>query len=128
MHKEEPSTRFRSTFRRLPKITFEEDQGFVLSYAPIHLSMLIVYLESEFEQIEVSKWRRRFDIYASRDPEKAAVGGHRKSYTIVTRSSDDTLGKTLVARLYYSQLGLAADVQRVISSKHRTLYIGPIPG
>ncbi|MCJ1267520.1 hypothetical protein MMC22_007405 [Lobaria immixta] len=82
---------------------------------------------SEFEQIEVSKWRRRFDIYASKDLEKASVEGHRGPYTIVTRSSDDTGGKIFLTRLYYSQLGLTADVQRVISSKHRILYIGQMP-
>lgn len=81
---------------------------------------------SEFEQIEVSKWRRRFDIYASKNLEKPSLEGRREPYTIVTRSSDDTGGKVFLTRLYYSQLGLTADVQRVISSKHRILYIGPL--
>lgn len=89
--------------------------------------MLIIHVASEFEQIEVSRWRRRFDIYASKDLEKASLEGHGDPYTIVTRSSDDTEGKIFLTRLYYSRLGLKADVQRVISSKHRTLYIGPMP-
>ncbi|MCJ1465972.1 hypothetical protein MMC07_004591 [Pseudocyphellaria aurata] len=85
---------------------------------------------SEFEKVEVSKWRRRFDIYGLKSfetPEKASVEGHREHYTIVTRSSDKTEGKVFLTRLYFSQLGLKADFQRVISSKHRILYIGPMP-
>lgn len=116
----------RSRLRRLPKISFKEDRWFALVLRS-HNSLLIVVLASKFEQIEVSKWRRRFDIYASKDLEKASVEGHRGPYTIVTRSSDDTGGKIFLTRLYYSQLGLTADVQRVISSKHRILYIGHMP-
>ncbi|MCJ1465971.1 hypothetical protein MMC07_004590 [Pseudocyphellaria aurata] len=85
---------------------------------------------SDFEQIEVPKWRRRFDIYVSESLEtlkKAPVEGPRANYTIITRSSDDTEGKTFLARLNFSQLGLKADVQRALSSKHRALYIGPMP-
>lgn len=82
----------------------------------------------EFEKIEVSKWRRRFDIYASSSSSTTfSLEDHPKEYAIVTRSSDDTQGKSFLTRLYFSRLGLAADVQRVLSSKHRTLYIGPIP-
>ncbi|MCJ1468726.1 hypothetical protein MMC07_007356 [Pseudocyphellaria aurata] len=82
---------------------------------------------SDFEQIEVPKWRWRFDIYVSQPLEGASGEGHRKKYTIVTRNSDKTEGQVLLTRLYFSQLGLKADVQRVISSKHRILYIGPMP-
>lgn len=124
--KEAPGPGIRSRLGRLTKIAFEEDQQCVFVLRS-HISVLTIHLASEFQQIEVSKWRRRFDIYASRNLEKASEEGDRKPYTIVTRSSDNTEGKILLTRLYYSQLGLAADVQRVISSKHRILYIGPMP-
>lgn len=123
---EASSPDFRSRVRRLPKVSSEEDQPFVFVLRS-HISMLIVHIASEFEQIQVSKWRRRFDIYASIDPEKSSAKGQRGTYAIVTRSSDDTEGKILLTRLYYSRLGLTADVQRVISPKHRLLYIGPMP-
>ena len=123
---EASSPDFRSRVRRLPKVTSKEDQQFVFVLRS-HIGMLIAHIASEFEQIQVSKWRRRFDIYASKDPEKSSAEDHRGAYTIVTRSSDDTEGKIFLTRLYYSQLGLTADVQRVISPKHRLLYIGPMP-
>lgn len=124
--KEASGPSFRSRLGRLPKITVEEDQWFFF-VLPSHISVLIVRLASEFERIEVSKWRRRFDIYAATNLEKASAEGHRDPYTIVTRSSDDTEGKIFLTRLYFSQLGPMADVQRVISSKHRFLYIGQMP-
>ncbi len=82
---------------------------------------------SDFTQLEISRWRRRFDIYVSDGVEKVADGDDAEPYVIVTRSTDNTDGKSFLTRLYYSQLGIAADLQRALSSKHRTLYIGPIP-
>lgn len=87
----------------------------------------MVHLASDFQKVKVSKWRRRFDIYASKNLDKASGQDHREPYTIVTRNSDDTEGKTFMTRLFFSRLGPKADVQRVMSSKHRFLYIGPMP-
>ncbi len=76
---------------------------------------------SEFEKVEVPKWRRHFDVYASNDLESHSREGQP------TYSRDDTEGRSFLARLYYSRLGIASNVQRAVSSKHRTLYIGPMP-
>lgn len=77
--------------------------------------------EKEFDRVEVPKWRRRFDVYESNEPEKDS------EHTVVTKSTDDIEGKRLLARLYISRLGIASDVQRLLFSKHRWLYIGAMP-
>ena len=76
---------------------------------------------SDFEKVEVPKWRRHFDVYASNNLEDRSREGQP------TYSRDDTEGRSFLARLYYSRLGIASDVQRAVSSKHRTLYIGAMP-
>ncbi|MCJ1456925.1 hypothetical protein MMC28_007291 [Mycoblastus sanguinarius] len=77
--------------------------------------------KSKFEKIDVPNWRRQVDVYESHDEKKS------RSYAIVTGPTDDTEGKVFLARLYMSRLGVASDVQRLLSSKHRTLYIGSLP-
>lgn len=78
-------------------------------------------VESNYGKVEVSRWRRKVDVYESNDVEKDS------SYAVVTGPSDDPEGKSFLARLYISQLGVASDVQRLVFSKHRTLYIGAMP-
>ncbi len=67
------------------------------------------------------KWRRQFDVYESDDLQE------KSSHAVVTRPTDDTTGKSFLARLYISRLGVRSDLQRVLSEKHRILYIGPMP-
>ena len=69
----------------------------------------------------MSRWRRKFDVYESNDFDKDA------SHAVVTGPSDDSEGKSFLARLYFSRLGVASDVQRLVFSKYRTLYIGEMP-
>lgn len=76
---------------------------------------------SNYDKVEVSRWRRKFDVYESNDVDKDS------SHAVVTGPTDDLDGKSFLARLYISRLGVASDVQRLVFSKHRTLYIGAMP-
>lgn len=80
-------------------------------------------LASDYDKVEVSRWRRKVDVYESNDVEKVS------SHAVVTGNSDsdDSKGKIFLARLYISRLGPASNLQRLVSSKHRTLYIGAMP-
>ncbi len=78
-------------------------------------------LASDFEKVEVPKWRRHFDVYTSNDLGNPSGEGQP------TYSRNDTEGRSFLARLYYSRLGIASNVQRAVSAKHRTLYIGEMP-
>lgn len=77
-------------------------------------------LASDYDKVEVSRWRRKVDVYESNDLEHS-------SHAVVTRPSDDPEGKSFLARLYISRLGVASDIQRLVFSKDRTLYIGAMP-
>lgn len=76
---------------------------------------------SNYDKVEVSRWRRKFDVYESNNVDKDS------SHAVVTGPSDDLEGKSFLARLYISRLGVASDVQRLVFSKYRTLYIGAMP-
>lgn len=78
-------------------------------------------IASNYDKFEVSRWRRKVDVYESNDVEKDP------SYAVVTGPSDDPEGKSFLARLYISELGVASGVQRLVFSKYRTLYIGAMP-
>lgn len=78
-------------------------------------------LASDFEKVEVPQWRRHFDVYTSNDLGNPSGEGHP------TYSRNDTEGRGFLARLYYSLLGIASNVQRAVSAKYRTLYIGAMP-
>ncbi|KAL8929858.1 MAG: hypothetical protein Q9208_001002 [Pyrenodesmia sp. 3 TL-2023] len=80
-----------------------------------------------YEKIRVPRRKSQFDLYVSNDPEKQSFKGDTSNYSVITQSGDDPKGKSHLARLYYSRLGLASDVQRLVSAKYRTLYIGTIP-
>ncbi|KAL8647251.1 MAG: hypothetical protein Q9210_005671 [Variospora velana] len=82
---------------------------------------------SEYEKVQIPKYQRQFDLYTSSDPENTSIKGDAPSYAVITRSTDDTKGKSHLARLYYSRLGLASELQRLVSAKYRTLYIGTMP-
>ena len=64
--------------------------------------------------------RRQFDVYESNELAKG------NSHSIVTRPTDKVEDKSFLARLYISRLGVTSEVQRLLSSKHRVLYIGPL--
>lgn len=67
--------------------------------------------------------RRQFDVYESYG---MAKGTSHTSHAIVTRPTDEIEDKSFLARLYVRRLGVASEVQRLVSSKHRVLYIGPL--
>ena len=67
--------------------------------------------------------RRQFDVYESNE---LAKGTTHPSHAIVTRPTDEIEDKSFLARLYISRLGVTSEVQRLLSSKHRILYIGPL--
>lgn len=67
--------------------------------------------------------RRQFDVYESYG---MAKGTSQASHAIVTRPTDEIEDKSFVARLYMRRLGVTSEVQRLVSSKHRVLYIGPL--
>ena len=64
--------------------------------------------------------RRQFDVYESNELAKGT------SHAIVTRPTDEIEDKSFLARLYVCRLGVTSEVQRLLSSKHRVLYIGPL--
>ncbi|KAL8777175.1 MAG: hypothetical protein Q9213_007976 [Squamulea squamosa] len=80
-----------------------------------------------YEKIQIPRRKSQFDLYASKDLEKQAMESGTSRYTVISRSTDDPDGKSHLARLYYSRLGLASELQRFVSAKYRTLYIGAIP-
>ncbi|KAL9013547.1 MAG: hypothetical protein Q9173_001759 [Seirophora scorigena] len=82
---------------------------------------------SDYEKVQIPKRRRQFDLYSSIDLEKTSIEGDAPTYAVVARSTDDTKGKSHLARLYYSRLGLVSEIQRWMSAKHRTLYVGTMP-
>lgn len=61
---------------------------------------------SEYEKVQIPKRLRQFDIYTSIGLEKTSDAA---TYAVVARSTDDTDGKSHLARLYYSRLGLASE-------------------
>ena len=67
--------------------------------------------------------RRRFDVYESYG---MAKGTSHASHAIVTRPTDEIEDKSFLARLHMGRLGVMSEVQRLVSSKHRVLYIGPL--
>lgn len=101
---------------------------------------------SDFEELKIPVFQRTFDVYAPTDEtddktddkslfnsegansEKGSTSSAstRHHHSIVTRSTQDTQGKSLVTRLRYDKLGLIANFQRIVSEKHRVLYIGEI--
>ena len=80
-------------------------------------------LATKFEMVNVPRLRRQFDVYGSNE---LAKGASHASHKIVTRPTDEIEDKSFLARLYISRLGVTSDVQRLLSSKHRILYIGPL--
>lgn len=88
---------------------------------------LISRVASEYEQVQVPRFKRRFSVWAPSELDRNSLENQSTKHTVVTRSTDDVEGKSFVARLYYPHLGLTPNVQRAYSSKHRTLYIGAIP-
>ena len=83
----------------------------------------MVRLASKFDAVPVPRLRRQFDVYESNE---LADGTSHASHAIVTRPSKEIEDKSFLARLYISRLGVISEVQRLLSSKHRILYIGPL--
>ena len=86
--------------------------------------MLKITSETKFNTVNVPRMRRQFDVYESNE---LAKGTSHASHAIVTRPTDEIEDKSFLARLYISRLGVTSEVQRLLSSKHRILYIGPLP-
>ena len=78
-------------------------------------------LASDYDKVEISRWRRKVDVYEFNDVDKDS------SHCVVTGRSNDPEGKSFLARLYISRLGPRSSLQRFVSSRHRTLYIGAMP-
>lgn len=67
--------------------------------------------------------RRQFDVYKSNElPNEIS----QASYAIVTRRNDVVGDMSFLAPLHISRLGVTFEVQRLLSSQHRVLYIGPL--
>ena len=67
--------------------------------------------------------RHQFNIYKSNElPNEIS----QASYAIVTRRNDVVGDKSFLARLHISRHGVTFEVQRLLSSQHRVLYIGPL--
>lgn len=88
-------------------------------------SLLTEVVDSNFEKVDLPRLRRRVDVYESSDLNEKA------SHAVITGPTGDydIRGKSFLARLDISRLGVRSDVQRALSltSKQRALYIGPIP-
>lgn len=109
----------RSRVKEPPQIATQGAHGFVIVSNPSYVPTLTNAAASDFDKVRVPKWARQFDVY-----ESDHLGS---SHTVVTRPTDDTKGKSFLARLYIGRLGPWSDVQRALSSKHRVLYIGTMP-
>ena len=73
--------------------------------------------------MNMPRLRHQFDVYESNElPNENS----QASYAIVTRRNDVVGDKSFLARLHISRLGVTFEVQRLLSSKHRVLYIGPL--
>jgi hypothetical protein len=88
--------------------------------------MLTFYLDSaaekvNFERVKIPRFGL-FDIYASNDTDEHCPPSH----AVIARATQDTNGKSFVARLNYGRLGPGANVRRAFSSKHRIMYIGSV--
>lgn len=66
---------------------------------------------------------KQFYLYAA--DERADKEDSR--YEVVKENSESPREKDMIIRLRYSHLGFWADIQRLLSEKHRILYIDPIP-
>ena len=77
----------------------------------------------KLDAVNMPRLRRQFDVYESN---KLANESSQASYVIVTRRDDVVIDKSFLARLHISQLGVTSEVQRMLSSEHRVLYIGPL--
>jgi len=96
----------------------------------------LAYLKRcDFEEVQIPKYQRTFDVYAPTDDEKSGPSesdswpsstSTKKNHSIVTRRTQDTSGKSLVTRLRYDKLGPVANFQRAVSKKYRILYIGTL--
>lgn len=75
----------------------------------------------KFEKVTIPRFGL-FDLWASN--EEAELGS--QSHMVIARASQDTQGKSFVARLNYGRLGPGANMMRAISSKHRIMYIGSV--
>ncbi|KAL9604532.1 MAG: hypothetical protein Q9219_000497 [cf. Caloplaca sp. 3 TL-2023] len=82
---------------------------------------------SRYEKVQVPKLQRQFDLYAFKGPGRESDMNNSPMYAIIARIADDPEGRSHVARLYYSELGLTSQLQRLLSAKYRTLYIGSLP-
>lgn len=112
-------------FRKLP---LQKLKGLSIHYSRITQLILSSFLASDYDKVEIPRFKRRFDVWA---PSSLDLKDQcRPSHSIVTRDTDDVKGKSFVARVYYGQLGMSSSVQRLVSSKsskNRTLYIGAMP-
>jgi len=89
-------------------------------------SILTSTIASTFEKFELPRVRRRVDVYESNHFEEKSTHALLAGPAI----TDDVKHKSYLARLYISRLGVASDIQRLLSSKSsnsRTLYIGAMP-
>lgn len=77
--------------------------------------------KAKFERATIPRFGR-FDIYASNEDNDSDPPAH----TVISRATQDTTGKSFVARLNYGRLGPGANIRRVLSSKHRVIYIGSV--
>jgi hypothetical protein len=77
--------------------------------------------KEEFVEVVIPRFGL-FDIYASNEDHET----NSQSYTIVARATQDTEGRSFVARLNYGRLGPGANVRRAFSSRHRIMYIGSV--
>ncbi|KAL8682868.1 MAG: hypothetical protein Q9186_001114 [Xanthomendoza sp. 1 TL-2023] len=80
-----------------------------------------------YEKIRIPRWKGQFDLYVSKDLDQQTINADTSNFAVISRYTDDPQGKSHFARLYYSRLGLASELQRLLSAKYRTLYIGAIP-
>ena len=108
--------------RKVPLKKIDGEFILVTSLTYLRKSNLINHiLASNYDKVEVSRWRRKFDVYESNDMEKDS------SHSVVTGRSGDPKGKSFLARLSISRLGPTSNLKRFVSSRYRTLYIGAMP-
>ena len=83
--------------------------------------LLTLQTAAEYEKVKIPKWKRSFDVYVSNELDL------EDTYAVVTRYEDVSVEKSFMVRLRYDHLGVVAGVQKLLSPKYRTLYIGAMP-
>ena len=86
------------------------------------LEKILTCIAAQYTILEIPKFRSRFDIYGSDEPDAA------KTYAVVARLKHFNVEMKYISRLHFYRLGWwRAGPMRMVGAKYRRLWVGPIP-